>query len=143
MVADKWIKNMYSKIDAICLKEISSHLANNNLKDWIDSWQADFKRTVREVNDCYGESDGWIKVSEELPNEEDPVQLLVYNDKGDYISIYVEPGWRISGTRERGKICEKSIWIAGNELVDGEVVGWKPMTNPLDLKTLKELGFIK
>ena len=26
---------------------------------------------------------------------------------------------------------------------DGEVVGWKPMTNPLDLKTLKELGFIK
>lgn len=142
MVANSWITKMFDKIDKICLKEISSQLANDNLRDWIYKWQTDFKRIVREVNTCYEVRDGWIKLTDNLPNEEDPVQLLVYYDKGDYASVYATFGWRIAASREQ---CfgEKNIWISNNELITDKVVGWKPMSEPLNVRDLKELGFLQ
>ena len=131
MVSEKWIKDMIGYIADVNTKEIADHIANNNLKEWIDSWSNSFSKLVKSVVKCYEEDNGWISVKDIKPQEENPVQILVYDDHFDYPDIYVDTGWRIN-----------DAWISHDELVEGHVIAWKPLETPLAVKEIRELGWI-
>lgn len=131
MVSEKQIKDMIGYIADVNTKEIADHIANNNLKEWIDSWSNSFSKLVKSVVKCYEEDNGWISVKDIKPQEENLVQILVYDDHFDYPDIYVDTGWRIN-----------DVWISHDELVESHVIAWKPLEKPLAVKEIKELGWI-
>ena len=131
MVANKWIKQMYGYVSDINVEEIASHIANNNLKEWIESWGASFRNIIRSVNSCYEEAEGWIYVGVNKPDNEEIVQLLIYDDHYDSPDTYTISGWRLN-----------DVWITDNELVSGTVVAWKPLQTALSANAVEDLGWV-
>ena len=139
MIAKEWIEKVFGYIDDVNVKEIGSQISNNNLQSWIETWGYSFKNIISEIERYYEKSKGWILLKENAPNEEQMVQILVYDDHFDYPDTYSDFGFRIK-TNEN---ILDDIWIVNNEKVCGEVIAWKPVHKPLSVKELKELGWLK
>ena len=139
MIAKEWIEKVFGYIDDVNVKEIGSQISDNNLQRWIEAWGHGFKSLIREIEKCYEKSEGWILLRENAPDEEQIVQILVYDDHADYPDTYSDFGFRI---KTNGNVLTDK-WIADNEIVCGDVIAWKPLHKPLSVKELKELGWLK
>ena len=58
----------------------------------------------------------WSLVSEELPTEEELVEVTILDYSGDSAIRYTEVGWRY-----------QDIWVVDNKIND-QVVAWKPLS---------------
>ena len=135
MVAEKWIIEMLGCIEDVNLKEIASHIADNTLLRWIESWNLHFRNLVKQVNDCYKISDGWIYIENAKPEEFELVQILTYN-KSFHPEVYSKTGWCVKPKVGR------ELWISGSEIVE-KVIAWKPLDAPLSLDEVKKLGWVE
>ena len=139
MIAKEWIKKVFRYIDDVNVKEIGSQISANNLQRWTEAWGYSFRNLIREIERCYEKSEGWILLSENAPDEDQIVQILVYDDHSDYPDTYSDFGFRV---KTNGSIMSDK-WIVNNEIICGDVIAWKPLSKPLSIKELKELGWLK
>lgn len=138
-VAEELRRKINGYIDDVNIKEIASQIESNNLRQWTESWGNAFKRLIREVLNCYEQNHGWISIKEAKPRSEEMVQLLIYDDHGDYPSVYVDCGFRY----EVGRVGQSEIWISYDDHVTHEkVIAWKPLQDALTVKEIKELNWV-
>lgn len=140
-VAEELIQKMFGYVNDINPKEIASQIESGHLLQWTETWGISFKRLIREVMKCYEDAHGWIFVMEAKPRSEEIVQLLVYDDHGDYPDIYVSCGFRYA----INKCGVDDIWISADDtsIFHDSIVAWKPLQEPLKLKELQDLGWLK
>lgn len=74
------------------------------------------------------EISGWFPTNESLPPEGDDLQLLIYDDRCDIPSVCVQVGKRFG-----------VYYIVDNDVVLGDVIGYKPLDKPPTLEICKEM----
>ena len=60
MISKEWITKMFGHIEKIDTETIATHIAKNDLKEWIADWKADFIKTINSIRKTHEKYGGWI-----------------------------------------------------------------------------------
>ena len=134
MISKEWITKMFGHIEKIDTETIANHIAKNDLKGWIADWKADFIKTINSIRKTHEKYGGWISLNELTPPEEEPIQVVIYNDDGDYPYTYTDTAWY---KKVQIGIGTYDLWVSHDEMIDGCVVAWKKLDEPIPEKTVK------
>lgn len=140
MIAKEVERKLFGYIDDVNLNEISSQIANDNLKNWISAWSTSFKKSISNLlvsDEC---TYGWIPLCEAKPIMEEPVQILAIDNSFDRPDTYVTCGYWVNYSDNED--CD--VWISYDDAqaIHGIIVAWKPFGEILEIKDLKKLGWI-